>query len=165
MAKTDLTADQLREILYYDRDTGVFIWRIKPGKGRDAGSIAGSNNVNSGYLEIGFMNKIYYGHRPAWLYVYGEWPKQSIDHINGVTFDNRIENLREVSKAQNAQNQREPSKNNSLGFLGVSKNKNGFAASIHVNRRKIHIGTFDTPELAHAAYIERKRAIHSTCSI
>lgn len=57
-----------------------------------------------GYRYISFRGRHYYAHRLAWLIVKGEWPKNHIDHINGVKDDNRIANLRDVSSAENHRN-------------------------------------------------------------
>jgi len=61
-----------------------------------------------GYIQIWFAkkgkNSVVLGHRIAWLLYYGDWPTKTIDHINGVRDDNRIENLQEVSHKENQQN-------------------------------------------------------------
>jgi hypothetical protein len=48
----------------------------------------------------------YSAHRLAWFYVHGKWPQSGIDHRNGDIGDNRIENLREATQAQNCANKR-----------------------------------------------------------
>ena len=78
-----LTQDRLKELLHYDPDTGVFTWIQKPApRGRAIiGSVAGGLKQH-GYITIGINQREYYAHRLAWLYVYGEWPEDQIDHIN-----------------------------------------------------------------------------------
>ena len=99
-----LTQQQLKEHLSYDYATGVFInLRNKPGRGGGIGSVAGNSNVN-GYVYIKVMGKRYMAHRLAWLYHYGEWPVNEIDHINNIKDDNRICNLRDVTHSENQQN-------------------------------------------------------------
>lgn len=156
-----LTAEELREIWHYDPDTGSFTWR-KPTKiGRPPGT-----KVNKrGYVTIMIRYKNYFAHRLAWLYMTGEWPKNRIDHINGVGSDNRFCNLRDVTVTVNAENQRRPRKDNGVGFLGVAKNNKRFMAKIKVNGKFVYLGTFDTPEEAHAAYLEAKRQMHVGCAI
>lgn len=66
----------------------------------------------------------------VWLYVYGHWPSEQIDHKNGIRDDNSFQNLREASNAQNAQNQRRPRRNNKTGLLGVSPSFGKFKAQI-----------------------------------
>jgi len=95
-----ITQDKLKEILDYNQHTGLFTWKkIKKYSNRSVGDIAGS--LSLGYVVIGIDKKIYKAHRLAWLYVYGEFPKEQLDHINGNKEDNRICNLREANQSQN----------------------------------------------------------------
>lgn len=90
-----------------------------------------------------------------------------IDHINGNGFDNRRANLRVVCRSVNAQNQKRARVNNKCGLLGVCWNKQNkrWKACIWLDAISKHLGYFDTPELAHAAYIEAKRKLHVGCTI
>lgn len=167
MAKSDLTAQRLRELLHYDPETGVFTRRVRTANAIRAGDVTGCRNT-IGYLVISVLNRRYLAHRLAWLYAHGEWPVADIDHINGVRQDNRIANLRDVSRSANIQNQRRPQTHGTSGFLGVtwSKQIKRWVAAITVptNRRK-HIGCFATAEEASAAYLEAKRKLHTGCTI
>ena len=99
-----ITQEYLKSVLYYDKDTGLFTWKISNKKGHvKEGKLAGSKD-NRGYVKIQINKKDYTAHRLAWFYIYGEWPKQVIDHINRIKFDNRIENLRDVSVLENNKN-------------------------------------------------------------
>lgn len=155
-----LTQERLKELLDYDPETGVFIRKIKKG-GMPAGSVAGSADA-CGYIVISIDGKRHKAHRLAWLWVYGELPKKDIDHINRIPCDNRIANLREVNKKQNAWNT-DMKKNNASGFLGVYKHKQcaRWGAKICVNRKQHYLGLFDTPEEAHAAYMRAKEKLHN----
>ena len=84
-----------------------------------------------------------------------------VDHINGNTLDNRRANLRVCTASQNSQNSR-LSKSNTTGLKGVTfrKDRNKFQAQIIVQRKKKHLGYFDTPEEAHAEYLVASRAMH-----
>src|SRR5687768_770720 len=113
-----LTAEKLRELMDYNPDTGVFLYRKRRGR-RSAGLEAGS--IVKGYRLIS-LGKQYSAHRLAWLYVYGEWPAGDLDHINCVRDDNRIANLREATDSQNNANRTLAPKNSS-GFKGVCWNK------------------------------------------
>lgn len=160
-----MTAERLREILLYDPGSGIFTWK-KSYRANTAGRVAGT--PSSGYVVISILKKRFHAHRLAWLYVYGSWPDGEIDHINGIRDDNRIANLRDVPGYINNQNQRKaPSHNKSTKLLGTSfcKQTGRYSAQIHINRKKIHLGRFDTPELAHAAYVLAKRTIHAGCTI
>lgn len=169
MAKSDLTAKRLRELLDYDPATGVMTWRNRPQKNGQPWARSGkpAGNVNTdGYRHI-FLSA--YGSlsvsRLAWLHATGTWPTHQIDHINGVVDDNRIANLRDVSIMDNLHNQRRAHKQNKSGFLGVTTMKGGYVASIQVARKRIYLGWFKTPNAAHAAYIDAKRRLHRTCDI
>jgi hypothetical protein len=166
MAAADLTAQRLRELLDYNPDTGTFTWRVDRHVRAKAGDQAGGLDISLGYWKIGIDGKGYRGHRLAWLHVHGEWPKWQIDHINGVRSDNRIVNLRDVPPLLNKQNRVGPSKAAS-GFRGVSKMTGcrGWRAEIKVKYKGIHLGIFDTPEEAHAAYLDAKRKLHDGCTI
>lgn len=162
MANTDLTAELLRALLHYDPETGIFTWLLPKSSKIKPGDRAGGKDIQSGYRSIWVVGKGRAEHRLAWLYVYGEWPKGDIDHINGISDDNRIANLRDASTSQNCQNQRKARISNSSGLLGVKKFRPGqWQSSIGVNGKYIHLGTFNSPESAHLAYIEAKRKYHS----
>lgn len=71
-----LTQEQLKELLNYDQETGVFTWRTQLGNpriGAVAGTMAGKGEHKT--LRIGIGGKSYLAHRLAWLYMHGEWPQ------------------------------------------------------------------------------------------
>ena len=151
-----LTAERLREVLSYIPESGIFYW-LKTEKRVKAGDVAGS--YTQGYLNIQVDGVLYRAHRLAWLYVNGDWPEKGIDHINGVSTDNRIANLRDANQSQNTANSRR-SINCKSGFKGVTAYRSRWVASIGKAGRKKHIGVFDTPEEAHAAYLSAATKIH-----
>lgn len=161
MAKTDLTAELLREFLHYDPETGVFTRRIASGyRGcHRAGSIVGSISKD-GYIEIGLEGRGFMAQRLAWLYVHGQWPVHQIDHRNGIRDDNRISNLRDVVPYVNAQNKRKPQRGTTSGFIGVGKNGNGWTASICARGQRHYLGYFDDPSKAAMVYLGAKRRLH-----
>ena len=140
--------NQFMGLLKYNPEAGEFIWRISRGRIRE-GAIAGMYN-KIGYLVIGIMGKIYYGHRLAWLFTYGEWPRFDIDHINRVTSDNRICNLRQATRSENSAN----SKSRSPYLKGARPAKGKWAAYISHNYKVIYLGLFNTEQEAHAAYMD-----------
>jgi hypothetical protein len=156
--KSDLSAIRLRELLNYDPATGIFTWKVntyRKLKGKKAGSTA-----SNGYWDIRIDRSLYKAHRLAWLYVHGRWPADQIDHINGERADNRIENLRECSRAENMQNS-PVRKDSQIGLKGVSTTPGGrYVASISANKAMYFLGTFDTPEEAHSAYVAAKEELH-----
>ena len=101
MIQNNLTQEKLKQELLYVPETGKFI-RLKAVSQMKRGDIAGWISKN-GYIGINVCGKKYTGHRLAWLYMTGSWPKQ-IDHINRIRSDNRWENLREVTQSQNNRN-------------------------------------------------------------
>lgn len=155
---SELTAERLREVLGYDPETGLFRWRVRTSNVK-VGDVAGCMRKD-GYLIISINGRLHQAHRLAWLYVNGEWPPAEIDHIDGRRDFNAIANLREATHAENMHNRRKPQANNTTGYLGVSRYCGKFRALITLDRKLKHLGYFDTPEEAHAAYLEAKRRLH-----
>lgn len=116
-----LTAERVRRILDYNKDSGFFRWRFSKACCIRAGDIAGVLN-SAGYIRIKIDGKSYAAHRLAWLWSTGEWPKSEIDHINRKRSDNRIANLREATRSQNIQNGSHRI-NNRSGIRGVCWDK------------------------------------------
>ena len=154
----------LKQLLHYDEDTGLFHWIKTNTNCVFVGTVAGSNG-GKGYLQIQINGKCYKAHRLAWLYVYGEMPSSQIDHVNGIRNDNRINNLRLATSFQNIQNQKKAQKHNKTGFLGVTKKNGKYVARIGINNQRKWLGYYDTPELAHAVYLDEKRKLHEFCTI
>lgn len=164
MFVADLTVEELKDVLHYDPETGQFTWVKRTAKCVHVGDVAG--NINKfGYCTIGIKGKIYKAHRLVWLYMTGQWPKGLIDHINGNKSDNRLSNLRVVDESGNSQNVRKPNRRNQSGFIGVILFQGKWRASITVNKKTQRIGDYETPEEAHAAYLEAKRKHHYACTI
>lgn len=163
-----LTYDRARELLSYCAETGVLTWNVDRAYVVRAGDIAGTNGIN-GYRQIIVDGERHKAHRVAWLIANGKWAVGDIDHINGVRSDNRLTNLRDVSRSVNMQNQRVAHQCNQSGLLGVSPHKRNkkrpWAASINVGGKVMHLGYFATPEEAHAIYLANKRALHEGCVI
>ena len=159
--KRSFDGKTLRSLLDYDPDTGIFRWRMQPSRNVKAGAVAGSVNY-LGYISIRMKRTAFMAHRLAWLYTHGVMPTHDIDHINGDKADNRIRNLRDVSRSVNLQNQTRPRRDNTSGCRGVSWRKDikRWYAQIKVNRRSQHLGYFKTAEAAHAAYLTAKLQLH-----
>lgn len=142
-----LTHERLTDRLNYDPDTGLFTWRKNLG-GIRAGTTAGRIN-EGGYIEIKIDGTGHKAHRLAWLYTTGCRPTLDVDHRDSNRTNNRISNLREATKSENAANTKKTQRNSS-GFKGVSKLT--WAARIRHKGKIYHLGQFKTPEEAHAAY-------------
>lgn len=168
MAKTNLTAERLRELLHYNQETGVFTWAVdrkwNAMRGNIAGTIIGSK---CGYicLQIYIDGRPYKAHRLAFLYMNGEWPARDVDHIDTNSMNNIFSNLRDAGTRINAQNRRVAFKNSQSGVLGVSPSGNNWRACIRVDKKRINIGSYKTKELAYQAYVEAKRRLHEGCTI
>jgi len=105
----------LKEILYYNKQFGIFVWKSDGQGKRKAGNIAGYKK-STGYTSIKVNGIAYSAHRLVFLYVFGAFPPECTDHINGIRSDNRLTNLRAVSNKENHRNLNRLSKS---GILGV----------------------------------------------
>jgi hypothetical protein len=144
--------DHLIEYLSYNTETGELTWAKSPSPRIKVGAKAGSVG-KKGYVVLGLKNRHYKAHRVVWLLVNKSWPKMSLDHINGVKTDNRIENLREATVTLNLAN-REKQKDTSSRFKGVHwvKAEKKWKAGIRVEGKKRHLGYFSCEESAAKAY-------------
>lgn len=165
--KADITQKRLRQLLDYDADSGVFRWKLREHSGGRCrpGDVAGTVRKD-GYIVIRVDGVQHLAHRLAWVYVRGAAPKGEIDHMDGHRSHNQFSNLRDVSHAVNQQNRRRASKGNPTGVLGVCRSSSGkFVAQVRVDGRTTYHGSHETPEQAHAAYLNAKRALHPGCTI
>lgn len=90
-------------------------------------------------------------HRLVWEKAHGPIPDgMVIDHINGVRYDNRLENLRCISQRKNLLN---------TNAKCWEKHGSRYRAYTHVNRRKVSLGTFDTSEEAEDAVKKYKQSL------
>ena len=143
-----LTLEFLRARFDYDPCTGIFTRQYA--SGRPTGRV-----TKQGYIHISIGHKDYFAHRLAWFYTHGEWPEGIVDHIDRDKKNNAINNLRIVSKSQNAVNSKMLSTNTS-GFKGVHKASgcNKWVAQIRTPETRIYLGLFDTPQEASEAYMK-----------
>lgn len=146
-----LTQKELKECIFYDPDTGVFERKFKDARNRlrspkiIALRPSKPNGRHKTYCRIMVFGKRYQAHALAWLYVYGYLPKEEIDHLDGDGCNNRISNLRQVTRAENCKNKRIHS-NNSSGAQGVSFHRvaKKWMAYINVNGVRKTIGFFES---------------------
>lgn len=163
--KATPTHEELLRQIYYDRVSGLFLWR-HAAKGRKPWAQAGSTR-DDGYLLVFINGRFQYGHRLAWFYVTGEWPVGLVDHKDGNPSNNAFSNLRLATKQTNAENLKGATKSNRSGFLGVHRRSDSgrFTAQITINGKCRSLGTFATAELAYAAYLVAKREGHKGCTL
>lgn len=159
-----LTCERLRELLHYDPVAGIFTRLVSLANSSRVGAPTGQRH-RMGYKCISVDGALHLSHRLAWLYMTGEWPKNNIDHKNGRRDDNRWANLRDVPQRVNLENQNKPNTKNTSGYLGVEVHRNKFHARITANGNRHYLGTFETPEAAHDAYVKAKRKLHEGCML
>lgn len=153
--------NELRNFIEYDAETGLLFWKeryacsfkserdCKAWNSRFARNQCFNSEHGDGYLRGRFNNTHYLAHRIAWSVYTGENPNGEIDHINGIRYDNRIDNLRDVDKAFNQRN-RVMSRNNVSGYNGVCfcNTRGKWTASITAGKGQVVIGHFDDKEEA-----------------
>lgn len=132
--------EYLESLFDYCADSGV-LTRIKSGKEI-------RSNLRGGYMRVTINGESYYAHRICWKLFYDREPDQ-IDHIDGDGSNNKITSLREADQKENMRN-RCLNKNNTSGVTGVSLgvNPKKWVAQIRVNKKQIHLGSFDNKEEA-----------------
>jgi hypothetical protein len=148
-----LDIDYLNETFDYNPLTGDVTWK-KKGPRRSVGSKAGSKG-KLGYICIGMHGRIFKAHRIAFAMFHNRNPVGVIDHINGDTSDNSIENLREARLSNNQANCKTRIDNTS-GIKGVHyRERNGkWVAQIQRDGKRHHLGYYKTKEEAQKARIE-----------
>lgn len=155
MADATLTQEYLLEL--FDYKDGQLYRKIKVNN--QLPGFVGSKE-KKGYFSVSINGKRYKVHRIIWFLQHNFWPKQ-IDHINGIKNDNRIENLREASIAQNNQNSK-LRKDNISGVKGVSwhKHKQRWLAKIDVDKKRIQLGYFKSLKNAKSAITKARNKYH-----
>ena len=153
-----LTQERLRQLLHYEPETGIFTWRVtRNGRNSRAGMRAGVINKKWGHRNLKVDGKGYGAHRLAFLYMTGLLPSLYVDHKNRNPDDNRWVNLRLADDSQSAANRIFV---NMTGLKGVRPNGKNWSASLRCRGVSRYLGTYATPELAHAAYAEAARRFH-----
>lgn len=147
--------------LSYNINTGIIVWKKDRRTGKvKAGEVAGWDNGN-GYRRIEINGQRAYAHHIAWLLLTGEWPADEIDHINGNPHDNRPCNLRQASRYENNRNTR-TRKHNSCGIKGITYDARYgvWYARITLNKKRTHLGSFETSQAAYQAYCDAAKRMH-----
>lgn len=164
------TPQYLRQLLRYEPETGKLFWRERPAcffkadkyrtpegcaanwNSRWSGKEALTAPLKTGHLMGRIDYRAHFAHRVAWAIHHGEWPKGEIDHINHNPADNRIENLRDVSHAENQRNlsMLRTNKSGVTGVLQTGPNNLWYARIKHAGKM-LHLGAFERFEDAVAA--------------
>lgn len=153
------TPEVLRQLVDYDPETGVLTWRPRTAKQVAASHVdrwnrrwAGrqiTTKDRHGYVYLRLKRRRVAAHRAAWAIAKGHWPAADIDHINGVRDDNRLANLRAVTRSGNNKNSTLRSDNKS-GVVGVSWDsaRNVWAVRIKVGDYYKFLGYFQSKAAA-----------------
>jgi hypothetical protein len=160
-----MKAEDWRALVEY-RD-GFLYWRVRPSSRGNvkAGDRAGTRGMRQGYWVVMYRGQRHGYHRVIWAVCNGDIPEGSyIDHIDRDPTNNRIENLRLATPAQNAFNTLKTLASKSSTFKGVCFSRlHGrpvYKASIRANGKLHHLGWFDHEEEAAGAYAEAALALH-----
>ena len=155
--------EYLRSLFDYEPETGHLRWKRREFSNalqtiqferNHLGQIAGDVN-NYGYRVVGINRKIYTAHRIAWSIHYGEdIPVDvQIDHRNCNRDDNRIANLRRAIQWQNQGNSKKWRGKSLPKGVTLQQSGKGYLSRIQISGKSVCLGTFQTPEAAHAAYV------------
>lgn len=163
--KTGLSAKMAKKYLEYNPSTGQFVWKESPAYNKKfmIGRRAGCKAPH-GYIFIKVFGVTYYGHRLAWLFMTGRWPRFHLDHKNGRRSDNRWSNLRRGGHVVNSHNRR-GKQGSRFGLKGIFFSddvyrRKPFGAKIGVRGKTRYLGYFATPQLAHKAYCIAAKKYH-----
>lgn len=153
-------AEELRDKLSYDPETGIFIWKNKNVRKKTADDQAGTIRKDGRrFISLGGVAKQIGAHRVAWVYMHGGIPEgMEVDHIDCDPSNNRISNLRLATSSQQKMNKRVQS-NNRSGLKGAfyhacRKGKKWRSQIKTAEKKLVFLGYFDTALEAHEAYAQ-----------
>jgi hypothetical protein len=137
----------------YNRELGKLHWKAPTGRRAKVGDHAGY--LNSGYYAVKLNKKTYLVHRLIWKIEHKEDPPAIIDHIDRITTNNVITNLRAATQSENQLN-RDSRGHGAAGIKGVtwSKMRKKWCASIRIDKKTYFLGRFDNIHDAKNAYIK-----------
>jgi hypothetical protein len=164
--RAGVSAAQLRNVLDYDQETGLFTWKYRPDtrkevNSRFAGKPAGCITTFSRgkqYHTIRVNDVLYLSHRLAWLYVHGEWPDKEIDHVDGDGLNNKIANLRLATHTENMINKTKQ-RNSESGLKGISRHGHKWRVRIKRGSTQV-LRAFSDLEEAKTWHAEMEKLIH-----
>lgn len=152
-SSSTFSQDILNDELSYDPVTGELHWKL-PDSGRDLEKRAGG--IKGRYRYITVRGVSYLEHRLIWIMMHGSIPDgREIDHINRDGCDNRLENLRLVTRRENVLNSGVVSSDCSK-YPGVTKSKSPgkWCVGLHINSNRVNLGTYTTEEGAYNVYCQ-----------
>lgn len=141
-----MTQELVKELFIYDDNIGRL---IRKSNNEIAGYVwKDPKRSNHFYRSIKINYKEYKEHRLIWLYHYGSMPIDQIDHIDGNSINNKIDNLREVTNIINSKNRCIQS-NNTVGYHGITMHKGRYRVRININGIRKSCGVYNTFEEAY----------------
>jgi hypothetical protein len=149
-----ITQAELKNL--FDYVDGQLVAKTNANK-RKAGDVLGTAN-DKGYLKGRVNQRLYRVHRLVFLYFHGFMPPQ-VDHIDGNRQNNQIENLREATSAQNNQNRLATGATKIKGVVWHKQSKK-WVASICINRKSVHLGSFEKIEDAAQVATDARKKLH-----
>ncbi len=151
----------------FDYCNGELLWNVNRGTRKMKGKPAGTGACDHGYWSIQVSGASFHRSRIVYEMHYGDISdKMQIDHIDRDNTNDRIENLRVCSTAENCRNQG-ARRSNTSGYKGVSwfKDKSVWFAQLMVDGKQKYLGSFTTPEEAAAAYDEAAKIHHGNFAV
>jgi len=146
-----ISIKKLNNTFRYDSKTGL-LWRRHPYHKKEMDTPAGWKSPK-GHIIVCVFGTNFKAHRIVWAMQTGRWPTKQVDHKNRNGSDNRWHNLRLASNGQNRSNSK-TGRNSRSGFKCVTVTpSNKFVAYFKKKNTRVHLGTFLTPQEAHAAYV------------
>ena len=145
-----ITHEELLDLLDYDKETGVFRRKKSNSRSVKPWSVAGGKDKKGNGI-IGIKYKTYQISRLAWFYVYREWPKGVIVHINDIKTDNRICNLKNISNSIHKPNIKLKAVN-----PHYDKRYKKWRSALMIYGNRINLGRFDTEQEAKDAITNYK---------
>lgn len=164
MVTNIIDREQVLYLFDIDKEAGKFFWKNPPKNhwqllGTEAGCATPTHSKTYWVIKVG--GKAFKRGRLMFLVAYGFLPEPTVDHEDGNSLNDRPGNLREATGTENARNHKHRAKKQNLP-MGVRRLASGkFQPRIGVNKKQIHLGSFDTPEEAEAVYLtNRKEHFH-----
>lgn len=149
-----LSKEEVFNAFSYNKAEGQIYWKNTDKRVRRLIGKPATKMHNTGYLLVKLKQQVLFVHRLIWLFETGEWPKHTIDHINGDRLDNRIENLRDVTNRENCQNKVRHRKGSLIGASYSPRDKS-YRSFIMIGKKQIYLGYFKTEQEAHQAYMKK----------